>query len=174
MGHGRCLLHSDDNRIQHVVYIQFDNVHFRRDVPNVPADLEQMSNLRNFLVDNGTVVIEKFDQNVSVDQVRAVLDRNYPGGGQNAVVQATGDPAQHMVMIRVPEVGAESGAALSTTAQKVETALGQEKKLEEQTARMRERLARSKELREQLEREESALRVVDLLAIAQQAAGIAP
>jgi len=73
----------------------------------------------------GTVVIEKFDQNVSVDQVRAVLDRNYPGGGQNAVVQATGDPAQHMVMIRVPEVGAESGAALSTTAQKVEAALGQ-------------------------------------------------
>jgi exonuclease SbcC len=46
----------------------------------------------------------------------------------------------------------------------VETALGQEKKLEEQTIRMRERLARSKELREQLEREESALRVVDLLA----------
>src|SRR5471032_725193 len=73
----------------------------------------------------GTVVIEKFEQNVSVDQVRAVLDRNYPGGGQNAVVQATGDAAQHMVMIRVPEVGAESGAALSTTAQKVETALNQ-------------------------------------------------
>jgi exonuclease SbcC len=46
----------------------------------------------------------------------------------------------------------------------VEAALGQEKKLEEQTVRMRERLARSKELREQLDREESALRVVDLLA----------
>lgn len=46
----------------------------------------------------------------------------------------------------------------------VETALGQEKKLEEQTARMRERLARSRELRDQLEREESDLRVVDLLA----------
>src|ERR1700722_13928439 len=55
---GRCTLHSENNRIQHVVYIQFDNVHFRRDTPNVPADLEQMSNLRNFLVDNGTVLTD--------------------------------------------------------------------------------------------------------------------
>jgi hypothetical protein len=29
-------LHSDNNRIQHALYIQFDNVHFRRDVTNVP------------------------------------------------------------------------------------------------------------------------------------------
>jgi hypothetical protein len=58
VGNGRCVLHSDNNRIQHVVYIQFDNVHFRRDMPNVPADLEQMSNLRNFLVDNGTVLTD--------------------------------------------------------------------------------------------------------------------
>ncbi len=42
----------------------------------------------------GTVVIVQFDQPVSVEQVRAVLDRNYPGGGGNAVVQAYGDPAQ--------------------------------------------------------------------------------
>jgi len=51
-GNGRCMLHSDNNRILHVVYIQFDNVHFRRDIPNVPADLEQISNLRDFLVGN--------------------------------------------------------------------------------------------------------------------------
>jgi hypothetical protein len=57
-GNGRCQLHSDNNRIQHVVYIQFDNVHFRRDVQNVPSDLEQMSNLRNFLVDNGSVLTD--------------------------------------------------------------------------------------------------------------------
>src|ERR1700722_19355723 len=57
-GNGRCALHSDNNRIQHVVYIQFDNVHFRRDVPNVPSDLEQMSNLRSFLIDNGTVLTD--------------------------------------------------------------------------------------------------------------------
>jgi arylsulfatase A-like enzyme len=33
-------------------------VHFRRDLQNIPSDLEQMSNLRNFLVDNGTVLTD--------------------------------------------------------------------------------------------------------------------
>jgi hypothetical protein len=28
--------------IKHVIYIQFDNVHFTRDNPNVPSDLEQV------------------------------------------------------------------------------------------------------------------------------------
>jgi exonuclease SbcC len=46
----------------------------------------------------------------------------------------------------------------------VETALGQEKRLEEQIGRMKQRLERSKELREKLDTEEEALRVVDLLA----------
>jgi exonuclease SbcC len=46
----------------------------------------------------------------------------------------------------------------------VETALGREKKLEEQIGRMKQRLERSKELRETLDVEEAALRVVDLLA----------
>ena len=36
--------------IQHVVYIQFDNVHLERDNPNVPSDLEQMPNLVNFII----------------------------------------------------------------------------------------------------------------------------
>src|SRR5436190_7998597 len=71
----------------------------------------------------GTVVIEQFDQPASVDQVRTALDRNYPNGGQNSVVQSYGDPALRMVMIRVPQVGAEAGASLSTTAQEVEDAL---------------------------------------------------
>jgi preprotein translocase subunit SecF len=71
----------------------------------------------------GTVVIEQFDQAVSVQQVRQALDRNYPGGGQYAVVQATGDPSQHMVMVRVPQVGTEVGASLSVEAQKIEDAL---------------------------------------------------
>lgn len=42
--------------IEHVVYIQFDNVHLERDNPNVPADLEQMPNLLNFLRDRGTLL----------------------------------------------------------------------------------------------------------------------
>ncbi len=43
-------------RIQHVIYIQFDNVHFRRDNPDVPSDLEQMPHLLNFILDNGTLL----------------------------------------------------------------------------------------------------------------------
>jgi hypothetical protein len=42
--------------IKHIVHIQFDNVHLRRDNPNVPSDLEQIPNLLNFLQDNGTIV----------------------------------------------------------------------------------------------------------------------
>ncbi len=40
--------------IQHVVQITFDNVHFFRDNPNVPSDLEQLPNLLDFFEDNGT------------------------------------------------------------------------------------------------------------------------
>src|SRR5438128_7932319 len=31
--------------IQHVIYVQFDNTHFRRDNPDIPSDLEQMPHL---------------------------------------------------------------------------------------------------------------------------------
>ncbi|WP_018266546.1 hypothetical protein [Methylosinus sp. LW4] len=41
--------------VKHVVHLQFDNVHLRRDNPNVPSDLEQMPNLLNFLAKNGVV-----------------------------------------------------------------------------------------------------------------------
>jgi hypothetical protein len=50
-----CDLNSPDGNIKHVIYIQFDNVHFTRDNPNVPSDLEQMPNLLNFITDNGTL-----------------------------------------------------------------------------------------------------------------------
>src|SRR3954451_17007634 len=43
------------NGITHVINIVFDNVHFARDNPNVPSDLEQMPHLLNFLKQNGTV-----------------------------------------------------------------------------------------------------------------------
>lgn len=46
----------------------------------------------------------------------------------------------------------------------VETAFGREKQLEEQIVRMQQRLERSRELRAQLESEETALRLYDLLA----------
>lgn len=44
------------NGVQHVVVLQFDNVHSERDNPNVPSDLEQMPALRNFLTSNGTLL----------------------------------------------------------------------------------------------------------------------
>ncbi|MFL5912820.1 MAG: hypothetical protein ACJ768_19920 [Gaiellaceae bacterium] len=43
------------NGVQHVINIVFDNVHFSRDNPNVPSDLEQMPHLLNFLKTYGTV-----------------------------------------------------------------------------------------------------------------------
>ncbi|HWG22806.1 hypothetical protein [Actinospica sp.] len=42
--------------VKHVIYLQFDNVHYTRDSASVPSDLEQMPNLLNFLTGNGTLV----------------------------------------------------------------------------------------------------------------------
>jgi hypothetical protein len=50
-----CQLNSPGGLVKRVVYITFDNVHLRRDNPNVPSDLELMPNLLNFIQDNGVV-----------------------------------------------------------------------------------------------------------------------
>src|SRR5947209_171221 len=51
-----CQLQSAGGAIQHVIYVQFDNVHFMRDNPNVPSDLEQMPHLLNFIEHNGAML----------------------------------------------------------------------------------------------------------------------
>jgi hypothetical protein len=51
-----CQLKSAKGDIKHVIYIQFDNTHFRRDNANVPSDLEQMPHLLNFIRGNGTLM----------------------------------------------------------------------------------------------------------------------
>src|SRR5580693_1918749 len=51
-----CALGANGTSVQHVIYIQFDNVHYTRDNPNVPSDLQQMPNLLNFITGNGTLV----------------------------------------------------------------------------------------------------------------------
>ena len=51
-----CRLGTPEHPLKHIVYLQFDNVHLRRDNPNVPSDLEQIPNLLNFLQDNGTIL----------------------------------------------------------------------------------------------------------------------
>jgi len=71
----------------------------------------------------GTVVITQFEKPTSVQDVRSALDKNFPGGGQYAVVQAYGDPALKQVLIRVPSAGAESGQSLSKTKDNVVAAL---------------------------------------------------
>jgi hypothetical protein len=53
-----CQLGAGRDQIQHVVYVQFDNVHFTRDNPNVPSDLEQMPHLLNFVTGNGTLLTQ--------------------------------------------------------------------------------------------------------------------
>ncbi len=42
------------NGVKHVVQLTFDNVHFFRDNPNVPSDLQMMPNLLSFFENNGT------------------------------------------------------------------------------------------------------------------------
>jgi hypothetical protein len=51
-----CQLKSAKGDIKHVIYLIFDNTHFRRDDPNVPSDLEQMPHLLNFMRGNGTLL----------------------------------------------------------------------------------------------------------------------
>ncbi len=56
---------------KHIVYIQFDNVHFRRDNPNV-LDLEQIPNLLNFLEGNGAVLTNHWTPLISHTSVDIV------------------------------------------------------------------------------------------------------
>src|SRR5215208_806652 len=51
-----CQLNSPTGQVKHVVYLMFDNVHFLRDNPNVPSDVEQMPHLLNFIRSNGTMM----------------------------------------------------------------------------------------------------------------------
>jgi len=44
------------NGVQHVIELTFDNVHFFRDNPNVPSDLELMPHLTQFLEQNGALM----------------------------------------------------------------------------------------------------------------------
>src|SRR2546430_2733441 len=51
-----CQLNSAGGAIKQFTQQLFDCVQFRRDNQNVPTDIEQMPNLYNFLVGNGTVL----------------------------------------------------------------------------------------------------------------------
>jgi hypothetical protein len=75
-GHSSCRLAGG---IRHVVEIQFDNVHLRRDNPSVPSDLEQMPNLLNFLESEGTLLTNHHTPLIShtADDIITTLTGNY-------------------------------------------------------------------------------------------------
>jgi hypothetical protein len=52
---GGCSLGAN-GAIKHVIYFQFDNTHFMRDLANVPSDLEQMPHLSSFIQSNGVIL----------------------------------------------------------------------------------------------------------------------
>jgi hypothetical protein len=60
-----CQLHSPSGTIKHVIHLTFDNVHFRRDNPNVPSDLELQPNLLNFITQNGTLLSNHYTPLIS-------------------------------------------------------------------------------------------------------------
>jgi hypothetical protein len=51
-----CALNSARGQIQHLIYVQFDNLHFTRDNPNVPSDLELMPTLLSFIEGQGVLL----------------------------------------------------------------------------------------------------------------------
>jgi hypothetical protein len=85
-----CSLNSVGNKIQHIVYIQFDNVHFTRDNPNVPSDLEQMPNLLNFLTRNGTLLSNEHTPLIAhtADDILTSLTGVYPSNHGQAVANS--------------------------------------------------------------------------------------
>ena len=64
-----------------MIYLQFDNTHYRRDNADVPSDLEQMPHLLNFLKGNGTLAHERPHDPDLAHRGRhpVVADRPLPG-----------------------------------------------------------------------------------------------
>src|SRR5689334_8542060 len=88
-----CNLSANNPAIKHVIFIEFDNTHFMRDIArngqaNVPSDLEQMPHLLNFLEGNGTLLSNHHSQLIShtSDGITASESGLYPGN--NGVAMA--------------------------------------------------------------------------------------
>jgi hypothetical protein len=72
-----CQLKSAGGNIKHVIFTIFDNVHFLRDNPNVPSDLEQMPHLLNFIRGNGTLLTN--DHTVLISHTANGILTNFTG-----------------------------------------------------------------------------------------------
>ena len=90
--------------VKHVIQITFDNVHFFRDNPNVPSDLEMMPNLLHFFENNGTFLsnnhtplIAHTANDILTTQTGLYGDRHGMAAGNNAYAtynpDGTTDPA---------------------------------------------------------------------------------
>src|SRR5580658_54004 len=66
--------------IKHVIEITFDNIHFFRDNPNVPSDLEMMPNLLHFIEGNGTLLSNNHTPLIAhtADDILTTLTGLYP------------------------------------------------------------------------------------------------
>jgi hypothetical protein len=66
--------------IKHVIEITFDNVHYFRDNPNVPSDLEMMPNLLHFFERNGTLLSNNHTPLIAhtADDILTTLTGLYP------------------------------------------------------------------------------------------------
>ncbi len=75
-----------------MIYIQFDNVHFTRDNPNVPSDLEQMPALLNFMEQNGILMTNHHTPLIShtADDILTSLTGVYPNNLGEAVSNSYG------------------------------------------------------------------------------------
>ncbi len=72
----------------------------------------------------GTIVVVQFEQKPGIDQVRSAVGRVF-GGGDNVVVQDYGPAAERRIMIRVADVGRESGGELSRPSEQIQRALAE-------------------------------------------------
>jgi hypothetical protein len=60
-----CPLANPNSKIKHIVYLQYDNVHYERDRINVQSDLEQMPAMLSFLQSKGTLLTNDHTQVIS-------------------------------------------------------------------------------------------------------------
>jgi preprotein translocase subunit SecF len=73
--------------------------------------------------EGGTQVVAKFEKRPTIEQVRDALGSSFAGGGGNIIVQSYGPSDENEILVRVPQVGEESGTNLSQAANDVEAAL---------------------------------------------------
>ena len=87
-----CSLDAAQGNVQHVIYIQFDNLHLTRDNPNVPSDLEQMPALLTFMEQNGILFANQQTPLIShtADDILTSLTGVYPNNLGEAVSNSYG------------------------------------------------------------------------------------